>query len=751
MKHPTANDQSGVKGSGYDAARSDRKDDHLNRWPFAQEIYRIAATGPRDWSVRVGVYGEWGSGKTSVLHFVESMARVDDHVVFSFNPWQYQSTEDLWKAFVEGLFSRIEELTKTKSPGSRNRQAKAVAGYVTKPLPTIVSLWKQEAGDVAKGGLGLLRKYLIFSADDLKQLTEILGKRRLIVTIDDLDRTDARFVPEILFALKDIMDVPGMAFICAFDPVVVGKLLGGSHAGFGDGMKFLEKIIDYPRWLPQPTKEQLASLAVADVEKFYNFVPSRDLDETIALLPKNPRAIRKFIRLIALMEHQIQRHHPYEIQWPILLAANVLKIQFPKLSHEILEDTGFWDGVYKVTFMGESEDNDIKTLVAKKITSVISHLEKQEILDEKDLIQSVTSIASRLNARHGHSVEYLRYQFHLAEAPCAVTWKEFDSFVEHVEINSASVQPVLAWVEQHSETGGAPKDEVYSEVLSASIKRRLVHLEKAADAVPGREMNLELKNAAKLLDLIEVLMIKIPESIGDTFSPDSSQISKLFDQIEQYFAWRSTPAYRSARRNEERLLKRIFKTDLGSIEPWLEIVGLKDGYRHHPEYGDEWKALIKNFRETLRDRCSLWLISQLLKKAEFLRNVLRDEKHGYLYMELFFDLEGPVWNKHQRQLLSSLRIKTGNTILQTNGYEILSWLESLVTDNREYVNEARSILQKTDFATALWKACVSEPLNPKAVGSLRDARDILVSFGIECETPAWWCRIVKGLPKKTRE
>ena len=76
-------DQQETRGSRYDAARSARDDVHLNRWPFAQEIYRIASSGPRDWSVRIGVYGEWKSGKTSVINFVNSMAREDGHITFT--------------------------------------------------------------------------------------------------------------------------------------------------------------------------------------------------------------------------------------------------------------------------------------------------------------------------------------------------------------------------------------------------------------------------------------------------------------------------------------------------------------------------------------------------------------------------------------------------------------------------------------------------------------------------------------------
>ena len=86
MTLPEIQDQQETRGSGYDAARSARDEDHLNRWPFAQKIYRIVSSGPRDWSVRIGVYGEWGSGKTSVINFGNSMARGDGNVIFTFDP-----------------------------------------------------------------------------------------------------------------------------------------------------------------------------------------------------------------------------------------------------------------------------------------------------------------------------------------------------------------------------------------------------------------------------------------------------------------------------------------------------------------------------------------------------------------------------------------------------------------------------------------------------------------------------------------
>lgn len=741
-------DEKPASRTGYDAARINREEDHLNRWPFAQEIYRIASNGPRDWSVRIGVYGEWGSGKTSVINFVNSMASQDGHIIFTFNPWQFQTTEDLWKAFVEGLFTKIKDTTEIEDKQAGGRKAKAVLGTVAKVLPNIISTWNDEAGNVAKSGLGLLRKYLIFSADDLVRLKDVLGERRLIVTIDDLDRTDAKLVPEILFALKEIMDVPGMAFICAFDPVVVGKVLCNSHSGFGDGLDFLEKIIDYPRWLPQPNKQQLAKLAVADAAKFCPDVPPDELTEMVGLLPKNPRAIRKFIRILDLLSDQIQRHHPYEIKWSIILASNVLKVRFPKISHAILGDREFWVSIYETTIMGKQNGEEIKKLLDEKISKVAKDESRLNHISNMDeLVNCVTSIAAKLNAWHGLDPDFMNYQFHLAEAPCAVTWKEYDTFLEHLDTNTISLEIVREWIETHTLNGHQTNEQVYSELLSATIKRRSHYLSNAAGAMPGRVMNDWLEKASDLLRVIDILFNELPLIAPKLHTPSNEHISEFFNQVGTYYHWRRTRAYRAARKEEEKVLKKLFSKNPDSVEPWIEIIGIRDVYRRHEDHGDEWKNLIIKFRSVLHDRCSKWLIEQLPQRTEFMRHVINDEKRGYIYKELFLDLKSPVWGKYRKRLLGSLKPKQGYTTLQNNAYELLSWLEYAVSETRIESQAARDVLAQTDFSSRLWKACVFEPLNPRAVGSLIDAHELLICLGVECKTPAWWDRIVSKLPK----
>jgi hypothetical protein len=448
----------------------------------------------------------------------------------------------------------------------------------------------------------------------------------------------------------------------------------------------------------------LAKLAVADATKFCPYVPAAELAEMVRLLPKNPRAIRQFIRILDLLRHQIQRHHPYEIHWTILLAANVLKVRFPKLSHEILGDSKFWEDVYNSTLFGEKKDEDLKTLIATKVGEIIRNPAGTPDPATNELVNCVTAIADKLNAWHGLGPEVLRYQFHLAESPCAVTWKEFDSLLEQLDSTSLSLESARNWIETHSLKGGQPKKQVFTEVLSAAINRRLAYLSKAADAMPGREMNEGLINASKMLLFIDVLVTEMPRLDSREYLPDATQISAMFEQVRQYFHWRRTPAYRAARREEEKILKKLIMATPDAIEPWIEIVGLRDGYGRHEENGTEWRALIAIFRRTLQDRCSRWLIQQLPTRSEFLRNVIREEKHGYLYRELFLDLGGPVWNKYRRQFLANLRPKSGNATLQNNAYDLLSWLESSITEDR---GNSKNAVLRQERMTERWRSLSS--------------------------------------------
>ncbi|MCP5535817.1 MAG: hypothetical protein H7A51_06225 [Akkermansiaceae bacterium] len=720
---------------GYDAVCHTRDEDHLNRWPLAKEIYRIAVDGPEDWSVRIGIYGEWGSGKSSVLSFIESMAKADDHIVFHFNPWQYHSKDELWKAFVSGLFKQIETELGETVKGQTKRSAKKIGAVAAGAIPSFIGAWNKGAGDATKTGLGLLQHYLVFSAKDLAELKSALNGKRLLISIDDLDRTDGVLVPEILYALKEIMDVPGLAFICAFDPVVVGKVLGKAHPGHEDGLKFLEKIIDYPRWLPAPTDAQLLKLAQVEASKVCPFVPPEQLAESIPTLPRNPRSIRQFIRILALLKPQIERHHPWELQWPIILAANVFKVRFPQLAQSTFSNHAFWESIYQATLFTEKEEEQTKQALAEFIETLDGTVRKEH---EDDIRRCIEAIVSKVDAWTGIYGESLQYQFHLAESPHAITWKEFDAFFEACSIPDEN--QINQWGDQHIQAIEEQKHRVINELLASSISRRKQHLDKAANTTTKKELNAQMMEASKSLKIIQVLIAKTNGAFL------KNHFDAILDQIAEYFSWENEPKYRVARREEKKFLFIIFDMNSPDWQIWIEIIGLHPWHRDRGLDRPEWKKFEAELREALRDRTSLWLIESFFTIPNFLRSIFSSEENGNQLKSLFLDPKAPIWTTHKKKFLKQL--KGRNPDLQHNCYRLLSSLLGIADGGLES-SQAKELLADKELITSLWKQCLSNPLNPRMVGSLRISRDKLTTeYKIECPVPKWWDRTCAELDCK---
>src|SRR6185312_3409225 len=95
---------------GFDKELFDPKKDKLDRHRLASDIFDVIVDTPLEWSVRVGVYGEWGSGKTTVLRFVQNIAQQEKNQYFfmRFNPWSYNNQNKLWAEFYIQLLTALK-------------------------------------------------------------------------------------------------------------------------------------------------------------------------------------------------------------------------------------------------------------------------------------------------------------------------------------------------------------------------------------------------------------------------------------------------------------------------------------------------------------------------------------------------------------------------------------------------------------------------------------------------------------------
>src|SRR5690606_29125716 len=156
----------------------------------------------------------------------------------------------------------------------------------------------------------LLTDFLTFTTEELKDARDALGPRRLIALVDDLDRADPKLVPHVLFALREVLDLPGLSWVLAMDPVIVGKALASYHPGFeAEQGDYLEKITEFRFWLPEPTEEQVWRVVERDIAKEVKVaLDPKLLRQERSLLPRNPRALRGFLRHLGALTPEVFRY-----------------------------------------------------------------------------------------------------------------------------------------------------------------------------------------------------------------------------------------------------------------------------------------------------------------------------------------------------------------------------------------------------------------------------------------------------------
>jgi predicted KAP-like P-loop ATPase len=88
---------------------NETKIDLLNNEAIATTIVKLLRDRP-DQPVTVGVHGDWGAGKSSMLEMIEAGLDGEDKTLcLKFNGWRFQGFEDAKIALIEGIVTGLIE------------------------------------------------------------------------------------------------------------------------------------------------------------------------------------------------------------------------------------------------------------------------------------------------------------------------------------------------------------------------------------------------------------------------------------------------------------------------------------------------------------------------------------------------------------------------------------------------------------------------------------------------------------------
>lgn len=271
--------------------------------------------------VTVGIFSDWGGGKTSLMTMLrDDLLNLDGVVVAEFQPWLHRSYDDvrgaLMVAIVDALNAKIPKWEKAgkaigrEAKGELKKFARridwlrlmkfgfkaggALATVLHAPpvgfalgagalsdLPHLLTEAEEKPegpDEAAPGTVDAIkpkeREIAIQQAappveraisefrEEFKRLLEHLGIESLVVLVDDLDRCSPPTILDTLEAIKLFFAVPRTAFVIGADQRIIKHALETRYPETGPlattlGREYLEKIIQIPLQIPPLTPAEL--------------------------------------------------------------------------------------------------------------------------------------------------------------------------------------------------------------------------------------------------------------------------------------------------------------------------------------------------------------------------------------------------------------------------------------------------------------------------------------------------------------
>ncbi len=110
-----------------------KAEDRLGRVPFAARLAAAIAKWMDDDGLVIGLYGSWGSGKTSVKNLiVKELASygTDTPEILEFNPWQWSGHNDVSAAFFREVLIKLGQRHASNDKGKIAKKFRRYARFI---------------------------------------------------------------------------------------------------------------------------------------------------------------------------------------------------------------------------------------------------------------------------------------------------------------------------------------------------------------------------------------------------------------------------------------------------------------------------------------------------------------------------------------------------------------------------------------------------------------------------------------------
>lgn len=294
-------------------------DDKIGSSSFSKQLAKAICEFPAKETFVVGLYGAWGSGKTSILNmtmeYLSDLLRMgcgQNILIVPFNPWNFTSCNQLIDQFFKAILLKLDcndQTQKQKAVGDALKKYSAIFGLaeyipVVGPFLKILPQLFNGMGEQLIESAEAKDNNILFQKEQVRNaLNEFPGK--IVVVIDDIDRLPNDQIRLIFQLVTSVADFPHMIYLLSFDKKVVSNALKDTQQC--DGEEYLEKIIQVPFEIPFVKSEtiygilhgELTALSPTETDPTYQKEHWQSVfDNCISPYIKTLRDINRFINTL---------------------------------------------------------------------------------------------------------------------------------------------------------------------------------------------------------------------------------------------------------------------------------------------------------------------------------------------------------------------------------------------------------------------------------------------------------------------
>ncbi len=377
----------------FDKPIDTKKEDFLSRKNFSSHLGKSLLTWEEKESLVIALYGEWGSGKSSVINLakehIEESEEQNKPTIIEFNPWFFSDLDNLSQYFFNEIATELE----IKNDDKKDKKIAEKLKLYAKLLQIIPE--KKVLSDLSSKflfGLGLLSistsqviqwtnlsaewvKYTIFglglilfllgifkdfllglsdyfshrSNANKKSISELKKeikndlserKKKLVIVIDDIDRLNQSEIRQIFRLVRVNADFPNTIYLLAFDRKIIEANLE-EQVGVS-GKDYLEKIVQVSFDIPLAKSEKIANFLFQELNRVLETLPDSHenlFDKTywtniyhsgFRNLFKNIRDVKRFASSLQFNISQMHQKGVMEINPIDFIAIEAIRLFAPE-------------------------------------------------------------------------------------------------------------------------------------------------------------------------------------------------------------------------------------------------------------------------------------------------------------------------------------------------------------------------------------------------------------------------------------